>query len=135
MKLKILLATLLFPVLVLAKAPELSEDYATIHLYRKNLLVGALWNFKVKVNDKKVKVKNGNYYEIRVKPGDVRLKSLTARHSTVGMNIEAGKHYYVKTYMRAGMFWNFVELAEVTERYAEKDAEKAKKKKVNIIEI
>lgn len=124
------IALMLMSTSVFAKEPEpKKEETATVHIYRKSHLVGKFWSYRLRVNGKKVKIRDGRYYEVKVPVGDVKIRSLTAKHHEVDLHAEPGKDYYVKPYMRAGMFWNFVELAEVTPQFATKDAQKLKKKR------
>ena len=102
-----------------AKEPNAkSTAQATIHIYRNKAIAGALYGFRLKINDEKLKIKNNHCYSFRLDPGQTTIKVRTAGHKTVTLNVEPGKDYYIKSYMQAGMFWNKVELAEVTPTFA-----------------
>jgi hypothetical protein len=87
-----------------------------------------LWKFRVKVNGKKMKIRNGSSYELKVTPGATNLEVTSLGHDHIALNLEPGKEYYIKSFLRAGLFAHKVELAEVTEEFAKKQLGKIKPK-------
>jgi hypothetical protein len=110
-------------------ATTAAKDVATVHVYRSATTVFMLWNIPVKIGDKKFKVRNGGSYAVQVPAGHTTLNVCTVGGDKMEMDLEPGKEYYVKTFMRAGFLMPKVELAEVTENFAGKQMGRIKPKR------
>jgi hypothetical protein len=121
--------------LTYAKDPVKSTEPATVHIYRNKAIAGALYGFRLKVNDSKVRIKNNHCYSFKLDPGTAKIRVRTAGHKTITLKLEPGKEYYIKSYMQAGMFWNKVDMAEVTSAFAETQTEAIRDNNKKVIEL
>jgi hypothetical protein len=103
------------------------NELSTIHIYRPWAFYGIIWTYKIQLNDQKYKMKNKSHYQIQLKPGDYTLTVLDFGKRKLNLKVEAGKNYYVQTYLRKAVFMAIPELAEVTTQFAETELEKLKK--------
>lgn len=134
MKRTVALAALLLASGFAFAAPPETET-ATIHLYRNKAAVAWLWKYKIKINGKKVKVRTNSCNNIKVPAGSTRFYVTGLGHNNMTMNLEAGKDYYVKSFLRAGLFANKVEVVPVPEDFAKNQMAKMKQKRTKDVTL
>lgn len=96
--------------------PEMAQEKAVVHIYRPARIVGFGWNFKLEMKgEKSGKVKNGKHLTLKLEPGKTEFKM---KKNFIQMNLEPGKHYYLRASLTRNMFLGKPEIVEVTERQA-----------------
>lgn len=99
--------------------PELIQENAVVHIYRPARVIGFGWVFNLKVERKKVaKVKNGKHLTLELNSGK---KEFKMKNSFLEMNLEPGKHYYLRASLIRNMFLGKPEIVEVTDKQAKKE--------------
>lgn len=96
-------------------------ETAVVHVYRPSKLAGSCWVFNLRANGEKIaRVKNGKHLTLNFNPGTT---TFSIKNCTVELNLEAGKSYYLRTYLIRDGFVGNVELIEVTESFAKTELE------------
>lgn len=91
-------------------------ESAVVHVYRPSKFAGFGWVFNLRANGEKVaRVKNGKHLTLNFDPG---MTKFSIKNRIVELNLEAGKSYYLRTYLIRDGFVGNVELIEVTESFA-----------------
>ncbi len=94
---------------------------AIVHVYRPLKFAGFGWVFKLKANGEKIaSVKNGEHLTLELAPG---MTKFNIKKRTIEINLEAGKSYYLRTYLIRDGFVGNIELIEVTESFAKSELE------------
>ncbi|WP_350284370.1 DUF2846 domain-containing protein [uncultured Croceitalea sp.] len=100
-----------------------SEDVVTVHIYRPKKLVGFAWVFNLKVNGERYdRIKNGDHLVLQFKPGRT---TFGIKKKKLSLNLEAGKTYYIRTFIAAGVYIGSLDLIEVTESFAKTELKKS----------
>lgn len=95
------------------------EENAVVHIYRPARVVGFGWVFKLKVDGKKVaKIKNGEYLTLELDAGK---KEFEMNNSSLEVNLEPGKNYYLRASLIRNMLLGKPEIVEVTDQQAIKE--------------
>lgn len=93
-----------------------NESKVVVHVYRPNRVIGFGWNFNFKANGEKAsKVKNGEHLTLEFEPGQTEFQ---IKNSSVEINLEPGKQYYLRASLIRNMFLGKPEIVEVTAPYA-----------------
>lgn len=99
--------------------PKMIQKNAVVHIYRPARVVGFGWVFKLKIDGGKVaKVKNGKEMTLELGSGKTEFKMM---NSSLEVNLEPGKHYYLRASLIRNMFLGKPELVEVTDNQAQKE--------------
>jgi len=122
----ITLLPLLFAFTPSEKVEEFSdEDKATIVFYRKGQFGGALQNYNVYVNGRKLcKISNGKFFSYKIAPGEVYLTSKAGgvevfkKKENFSMEVEAGETYYIECNLKRSLTRYRMEFTEVTNNTA-----------------
>jgi len=82
-----------------------SKSYATLYVYRQKSFVGSMISYNLSVNDSTIcRMKNNSKYIIRLyKEGETELTAKTEKKSSVRINVEFGKEYYLKCGVKTGI--------------------------------
>lgn len=117
-----------FFVLILVLAPffvmgnpqiDPPDGVATVHVYRPQNIIGFAWVFNLKVNGEKYgKIKNGRHLILSFTPGKT---VFSVKKKEVELNLEAGKTYYLRSFIEAGYIIGSLDLVEVTESFARQE--------------
>ena len=98
---------------------DAKSEKAIVHIYRPARLVGAGWVFKLITNNSKsAKIKNGGNLTIEVEPGRTQFR---VKKSLVEIELEAGKHYYLRASLARNMILGKPEIVEITEQQAKRE--------------
>jgi hypothetical protein len=99
------------------------SKYATLCVYRQKNLVGSLVSYELHVNDSAVcRIRNNTKYVIHLdKPGQVELWARTEQKTSVKMNVELGKTYYLKCGVKTGLIEGRPELEIIQPAQGELD--------------
>lgn len=101
------------------KTPEMIQEKAVVHIYRPSRVVGFGWVFKLKMKGKEsAKLKNGKHLTLKLEPGKTEFR---IKNNIIDMNLEPGKHYYLRASLVRNMFLGKPEIVEVTEQQAKKE--------------
>lgn len=101
------------------KSTEIVQEKAVVHIYRPSRIVGFGWVFKLKTKGKEsAKVKNGKHLTLQFEPGKTEFR---IKNNSIEMNLEQGKHYYIRASLVRNMFLGKPEIVEVTEQQAKKE--------------
>ncbi len=101
--------------------PEVPSEKSVIHVYRPSRIVGFGWNFKLMADGRKVgKVKNGDHLILELDAGQVQLQM---NKNNIDLNLEPGKHYYLRASLVRNIFLGKPEIVEVTETQAKGELE------------
>ena len=73
-----------------------SPQKSVIYLYRPNKVLGSAVTGTVNCGDYSIALGNGGYHPFTVDPGTVRCSVFSESTSSVEINAEPGKEYYVK---------------------------------------
>ena len=97
-------------------------EKALIYIYRPKGFKGAAVNYRVFIGEELIaRIINGGYYSILVDPGEKEIWAKTESKSSVNLNAESGKIYYVKALIRMGFFVGRPSLSIVPNEKAEKE--------------
>jgi hypothetical protein len=117
-------------------APSSNESF--IYFYRDGQFGGALSNFKMFVDEKKVcKISNDKWFKISVAPGkhDIEAKiggtSFSKKETFLSLITEGGKSYYISCDVKRSITRSRMEMEEVVESTAQKKMAKMKEDKCN----
>lgn len=101
------------------------DDKATLVFYRKGQFGGALQNYNVYVNGKKLcKISNGKFFSYNMTPGEAYLTSKAGgvevfkKKETFSLDVEAGKTYYIECNLKRSLTRYRMEFTEVTQNTA-----------------
>lgn len=95
------------------------QEPAVVHVYRPARVIGFGAVFKLKTKEGIVaRVKNGKHLSVKLDSGKTKFKM---RNSSIDIDLEPGKHYYLRTSIIRNMFFGKPELVEVTENQAQKE--------------
>jgi hypothetical protein len=117
-KLLLLVSTLImifFP--GLAGTPELSNQQSTavVYFYRLPSYVGSANRITINLNNLPiVRLKNGHFFRYEIQPGDYTFSIAFGSTSSMRINAEAGKEYFVGCYINMG-FWSGIPIMELNE--------------------
>lgn len=101
------------------KTPDSTQEKAVVHIYRPSRIVGFGWVFKLKMKDNQsAKVKNGKHLTLKFEPGETEFR---IKNNLINMNLEPGKHYYLRASLVRNMFLGKPEIVEVTKQQARKE--------------
>ncbi len=105
-------------------APRAGAGSATIVLYRPARTYGFAWPIHLRdAAGTRYKVRNGSVDTLHVPPGEVSFRIISElRGGELALTPEAGKTYYVRVGLRAGVVLGVPEVIEVTEATAKRDA-------------
>ena len=116
--------------------PPPNESY--IYFYRDGEFGGAMKNYKMFVDDKKVcKISNGRWFKFTVEPGkhDIEAKvggtSLMKKETFLSIVTEPGKSYYISCDVKRSITRYRMEMEEVTESTGKKKMKSMKEDKCN----
>lgn len=84
---------------------DADSSYATLYAYREKSLVGSLIGYNLSVGDSVVcRIKNNSKYIIKLyKQGPVEISAKTEKKTSVKLNVEFGKEYYLKCSIKTGI--------------------------------
>ncbi|UII75847.1 DUF2846 domain-containing protein [Flagellimonas sp. HMM57] len=92
---------------------------ARVYVYRPANLVGFAWVFNLKLNGEKyAKIRNGKYFVLSLKPGKT---TFGIKKKEVTIDLEAGKTYYLRSFIQQGFYIGKLDLVEVTAPFAEQE--------------
>jgi hypothetical protein len=78
---------------------------SNIYFYRMPYFVGSAVRMKIFANGTPIiRLKNGSVFKYETPPGDYRFTCKMADSSSLKMNIEAHKSYFIKCYLNAGLW-------------------------------
>lgn len=116
-----------------SKSQPPKPDECYIYFYREGQFGGALSNYKMFVDDKKIcKISNDRWFKITVAPGkhDIEAKvggtSLSKKETFLSIITEGGKSYYISCDVKRSITRSRLEMEEVTESTANKKMKKMK---------
>jgi hypothetical protein len=118
-------AVVLFPMTV-AALPAVAQDdaKATVYVYRPGKFMGKALEPSVFLDEQKLlDMDNGRYFTLKLDPGKHTVRS-NEKDSEIDQTWEAGKKYYVKITIAAGMMKGHGQMGMVTEKLALKEMEK-----------
>lgn len=99
---------------------------AFVHVYRPGNLVGCAWNFILRANGERIaSVKNNRHQVLEFEPSQIKV---SIKNKEVILNLEPGKHYYLRSVIRRGWFIGSPELVEVTPSFAQQELQKSSMK-------
>lgn len=106
-------------------------DSSFIYIYRGGQFGGALTNFSIWVDDKKLcKISNGKYFRVAVAPGTHKIEAkiggvgVMKKETSVEVDVVAGKSNYISCNMKQSITRARLEMTEVVEKTGKKDIEK-----------
>lgn len=113
------------------KLPGSTSDTSFIYIYRAGQFNGALANFSIWVDDKKLcKISNGKYFRIAVSPGTHKIEAkvggvgIMKKETSVEVDVVEGKSNYIACNMKQSITRVRLEMTEVVEKTGKKDIEK-----------
>ena len=106
----------------------ITDDFATVYIYRGGQFFGSGLNYAIFANGEKIcKLSNNRYIEYKVKPGKLSLTAqrggieVFKKETGLDLDIEAGKKYYVRGDQKSSITRTRLEMSEVTESTAKRD--------------
>lgn len=119
------LIVLLSSMMAAALAAAAQDDAkATVYVYRPGKLMGKALEPSVFLDEQKLlDMDNGRYFALKLDPGKHILRS-NEKDSEIDQTWEAGKVYYVKITIAAGMMKGHGQMGMVTEKLALKEMQK-----------
>ncbi len=121
----VVLSTLLLSINGKSQTNNTDESY--IYFYRDGQFGGALSNYKMFVDDKKVcKISNDRWFKVTVTPGkhDIEAKiggtSIMKKETSLSIVTEPGKSYYISCDIKRSVTRSRMEMEEVTENTAKR---------------
>ena len=134
---KIIVLCVLFAALTseaLAGSVTLSGPHADssfLYIYRGGQFGGALTNFSIWVDDKKIcKISNGKYIKVPLSPGTHKIEAkvggvgLMKKETTIEVDVVKGKSNFVSCNMKQSITRVRLEMTEVVEKNGQKDIDK-----------
>lgn len=89
---------------------------AYIYFFRLPNYSGSAAKMTIKANGQPVvRLRNASYFKYEVQPGDYVFSTGSGESSSVRINIESGKDYYIKCYINMG-FWSGIPIVELVDR-------------------
>lgn len=80
------------------------NDNTTLHFYRPKMLYGCGWTYKVKVNDKVLKIRNGKVTTVTIPTGNISIEILDIGKQKISINQTSGGDYYFRATITPGVF-------------------------------
>jgi hypothetical protein len=101
---------------------DVPGDKALVYIYRTAIPIGVAVAYEVMAGEQKVvSLQNGGYYPCLVTPGSVEFWAMTEAKSSVTLNLEAGKTYYIRGSVTMGFFVGHPLLEIIPADQAEKE--------------
>lgn len=107
----------------LANAQSKASDSSYIYIYRGGQFSGALANFSIWVDDKKLcKISNGKYFKVAVSPGTHKIEAkvggvgIMKKETSLEVDVVAGRSNYVSCNMKQSVTRVRLEMTEVVEK-------------------
>ncbi|HZH96136.1 MAG TPA: DUF2846 domain-containing protein [Flavisolibacter sp.] len=108
-----------------------TAEKATIYVYRGGQLSGALSNWALFVNEKKMcKLSNNKFMKLEVEPGKHLISAkvggvqILKKETEIEIDAEGGKSYYIACNVKTSITRQRMELMEVTKSTADKQMQK-----------
>lgn len=98
-----------------------NADYAVVHFYRPRYFTGSAIGYKIKHNDKNSigRIRNGSYFEYKIKDfGEHKFIAKTEAETSVTLNIEKGKEYFIRCGIKMGVIVARPEMYKIENRIA-----------------
>jgi hypothetical protein len=134
MKKIFLLLMVVIPAITYAQSTDstaVKSDKASIYIYRGGQFSGALSNWAIFLDGKKIcKISNGKYLKVEVAPGkheiEAKIGGITVmkKKTFIDIEAEAGGTYYISCVMKQSITRARLEMTEVTKNSAKRDMEK-----------
>lgn len=113
---------LIFNMDLFAQNNQTEEEKGTVVFYRNKKFSGSAITFNIQDSERNYgPLKNGGVITISVDPGERTFFSQVLSSDAVTLNIEAGKTYYVKAAVKAGLYAGRPKLTQVDEKTAKKE--------------
>jgi hypothetical protein len=106
-----------------SRLPE-NADYAVVYFYRPKNLAGSALGYKIRHNEDEVigKVRNGEMFEFRTQVfGNHTFWAKTEKTSSLELDIEPGKEYFVRCNLKLGAFVGRPNIVEVENHIGKKE--------------
>jgi hypothetical protein len=95
--------------------PGDQQEAATIYFFRLQNYMGSASKMTIRANDQPVvRLRNGCYFKYELQPGDYIFSLAFGSSSSVRLNVEPGKEYYIKCYLNMG-FWSQIPILELVD--------------------
>lgn len=108
-----------------------NSDSSFIYIYRTGQFGGAMANFSIWVDDKKLcKISNDKYFKVAVTPGTHKIEaklggvSIMKKETSVEVDVVAGKSNFIACNMKSSITRVRLEMTEVVEKAGKKEIEK-----------
>lgn len=112
-----------------AKSDELKKfnappaDKSAIYVYRKNTILGAGLKKNIYIDDEFIgESAKGTFFYKQVAPGDHKISTESEfSENHLPLKTQGGKNYFIRQYIKLGVFVGGANLEEVSEEQAKKD--------------
>jgi len=104
------------------KIDHLAADKGLVYIYRVPAFTGSAVYYDIKVNGNPITtLKNGGYFPYQTLTGEIEFSAATETSSSVTLDVEPGKEYYIKGSLSVGFLAGRPHLAVVPNKVGEKE--------------